>query len=147
MSFQDKKNISDTGGLPSGKSFFSPASKMLQRQQPDLPGNDSEPPRNFFVTPDSRGISNNKDSKISLDIHIDYLPSHTRLHVYISPQQGGDYRQGAPLAIIGDPGKGGDFTITLQPVPRQFYIVFKAISEKTGISVPNVTGTCIINLD
>lgn len=147
MSFQDKINISDTGGLPSGKSFFSPASNMLQRQQQDLPGNDPEPPRNFFVTPDSRGISNNKDSTISLDIHIDFLPSHTRLHVYIASHQGGNYIQGAPLVITGDPGKGGDYKVTLSPVPSKFYIVYKAISEKTGISVPNVTGTSVINLD
>jgi hypothetical protein len=147
MSFRDKKNINNAIGLPSGRTFFSPALNSLQRQQADLPGSDPEPPRNFFVTPDSRGISNNKDSAISLDIHIDFLPSHTKLHVYIASQQGGNYIPGAPLAVIGDAGKGGEYKITLSPVPSAFYIVYKAISEKTGISVPNVTGTSVINLD
>jgi hypothetical protein len=146
MSFQEKINNIAATVSSAGSTFFSPAANTIQRQQ-DLPGQDPEPPRNFFTTPDSRGIMNNKGGSISLDIHIDYLPSHTRLHVYTAPQQGGDYRQGAPLSIIGEPGKGGDYSVTLSPVPQQFYIVFKAISEKTGISVPNVTGTCIINLD
>jgi hypothetical protein len=147
MAFQDKINKNTTGGVVSPvNTFFSAASNSIQRQA-DLPGPDPEPARNIFVTPDSRGITNNIDNKISLDIHIDYLPSHTRLHVYTASQPGGDYRSGAPLSIIGDPGKGGNYAVTLSPVPKQFYIVFKAISQKTGISVPNITGTCSINLD
>lgn len=146
MSYQEKINKTAAGVSAPSNTFFTAAANTVQRQQ-DLPGQDPEPPRNFFVTPDSRGVMNNKGGSISLDIHIDYLPSHTRLHVYTASQQGGDYIQGKPLSIIGEPGKGGDYSVTLSPVPEKFYIVFKAISEKTGISVPNITGTCIINLD
>jgi hypothetical protein len=113
----------------------------------DLPGDEPQLPRNEFVTPDSLGITNNKDSKISLDIHVDYLPSHTRLHVFIATQPGGDYRQGAPLKIIGVPGKGVDDNVTLSPVPSHFYIRFEARSETTGINVPGIRGTCVMSLD
>ncbi len=146
MALADKINKTAGGSITSANTFFNPAATAIQRQQ-DLPGQNPEPPRNIFVTPDSRGITNNADNKINLDIHIDYLPSHTRLHVYAASQPGGDYRQGMPLQVIGEPGKGGDYSITLTPVPKQFYIVFKAVSEKTVISVPNVTGICTINLD
>ncbi len=146
MPFQEKINKITAGTSSPANTFFSAAANTVQRQQ-DLPGQDPEPPRNFFTTPDSIGITNNKDNSVTLDIHIDYLPSHTRLHVFIANTPGGSYQQGAPLQIIGTPGKGGDFTVTLSPVPSHFYIRLEARSEKTNINVPNITGTCVQGFD
>lgn len=141
----EKSSDKSSGGSP----FFLPAANapQIQKQEADLPGPEPEAPRYGFNTPDSFGITNNKDQSITFDVRIDYLPSHTQLHVYAATHQGGDYVQGMPLSVIGQPGKGGDFTATLSPVPSHFYVVLKAISSKTGISVPNVTGTCVQSLD
>ncbi|HZY35750.1 MAG TPA: hypothetical protein VFE53_03835 [Mucilaginibacter sp.] len=146
--FAEKENIKNTNTNQPGQgsSFFQP---VVQRapQGKDLPGDVPETPAGQFVTPDSRGIGHNNDTKISLDIHIDFLPQHTRLHVFISNEAGGDYKQGMPLKIIGNPGKGGDFTVTLSPVPDHFYIRFEARSETTNINVPRIMGSYSLNLD
>jgi hypothetical protein len=131
--------------------FFKPAISTVQREEAapatDLPGDVPEAPAGTFFTPDSRGISNNKDSKISLDVHIDYLPSHTYLHVFIATEAGGSHKPGAPIQIIGDPGKGGDYTVTLSPVPSRFFLRFEARSTRTNLNVPQIRGTYVINLD
>ncbi len=152
MPLQNKINALSADGVSSNKPFFSPANNnrataIIQKQETDLPGNEPEPPRNTFTTPDSIGITNNKDNAITLAVHIDFLPSHTKLHVFIANEPGGSYRQGAPLEVIGDPGKGGDYEVTLSPALSHFYIRFEARSLKTNINVPNITGTCIQSLD
>jgi len=118
--------------------------------QRDL-GDDSDTPgfrTGTFFTPDSLGpIRGDGDPVLKLDIHIDYLPSHTLLNVFISTEKGGSYQSGMPIQIIGNPGHGGDYVVTLSPVPEVYYIRFEARSQETDINVPNIRGTCSLNLD
>lgn len=146
--FENKENITDLGTNPARRNstFFPPAVQRAP-QDKDLPGEVPEAPGGKFVTPDSRGIVHNNDTKISLDIHIDYLPQHTRLHVFISNEKGGAYKQGSPLQIIGDSGKGGDYTVTLSPVPDHFFLRFEARSDSTGVNVPRITGSYTLSMD
>ncbi|MCR8557638.1 DUF4157 domain-containing protein [Mucilaginibacter sp. BJC16-A38] len=98
-----------------------------------------------FITPDSKSVGGVKDSKISLSVHIDFLTDHTRLHVFVTKSKGGDISALDPLQVIGEPGKGGDYQVTLSPVPPGSFIRFKAISDKTGNSVLNITGKYTVN--
>jgi hypothetical protein len=118
----------------------SKANEAVQRAPQDLPGADPEPPVLKFTTPDSRGIMNSTDPSISLEVKIDYLPNNVHLHVFVAAQAGGAYKQGAPLQIIGEPGKGGKYTVTLSPVPSKFFIRFEARSDTTNLNVPGIKG-------
>jgi hypothetical protein len=97
-----------------------------------------------FNTPDSKGLGNT-GSSISLVVHIDYLPSHTHLHIFTTAEKGGDYVAGGPMQKIGEPGKGGNYTVILTPVGPGSYITFEARSDTTNINLPNVVGTYTIN--
>jgi hypothetical protein len=150
MMFAGKENTpgSNTHSTGSAATFFPPTVQRSPHDK-DLPGEVPDAPAGQFVTPDSRGIMHNKDRKISLDVHIDFLPSHTHLHVFIAKEAGGGYKQGAPLRIIGEPGKGGNYTVVLSPVPvnDHFFIRFEARSDTTRINVPGVKGEYTISLD
>ncbi|SDP92455.1 protein of unknown function [Mucilaginibacter sp. OK268] len=100
-----------------------------------------------FVTPDSIKIGNGDKARIGLDMHIDFLPDHTRLHVFTAKEQGGEYKAGASRQIIGDPGKGGDYGVALSAVSAGPFIRLEARSETTGISVPSVKGTYTLELN
>jgi len=94
-----------------------------------------------FVTPDTIKIGNGKKARIGLDMHIDFLPDHVRLHVFTANEQGGEYKAGASRQIIGDPGKGGDYGVALSAVSAGPFIRLEGRSETTGINVPSVKGT------
>ncbi len=96
-----------------------------------------------FNTPDSKSIGASGPN-ISVVIHIDYLPQHTHLKVFVTGEKGGDYVKGAPMQLVGEPAKGGDYTVTLTPVGPGAYIRFEARSDTTDINLPNVVGTYAI---
>lgn len=100
-----------------------------------------------FVTPDSIKIGNGSKARIGLDMHIDFLPDHTHLHVFTANEQGGEYKAGASRQIIGDPNKGGDYGVALSAISAGPFIRLEARSETTGINVPNVKGTYILEFN
>jgi hypothetical protein len=95
-----------------------------------------------FKTPDSAGpfVLPSPSSNVQVALHIDFLPEHTSLAVFLARKQGGDQYNG--LLWFSDESRSGDYSFTFSAsVPAgTWFLRFEARSSLTKISIPNVTG-------
>ena len=100
-----------------------------------------------FKTPDSAGpfVLLNQSSNVQVAGHIDFLPEHTSLAVFLALEQGGNQYNG--LLWFSDEAKSGDYRFTFSSlVPSgTWFLRFEARSSLTQISIPNVTGNFILS--